>query len=173
MARLASMGIIILFFVLLMLQLASTKRQLQRAWELDKTYITFSELDIDKDEYYPGDIVGFKYTRYAQREGTYPVVYISIDCFENIDTGEIFPGITGARIVKESGETVRHGLRKLPDFATPGRYKIEGSVISQTNRLTAAQAYTSEAFVVKPRSAGSKPKGGPEDTPTPSQPVAP
>src|SRR6185295_18127885 len=148
--------------------------QLQRSWELDKTYITFSELDIDKDEYYPGDIVGFSYTRFAQREGTYPVVYISIDCFENIDTGEIFPGITGARIVKESGNVTRHGLRKLPEYATPGRYKIEGSVISQTNRLTAAQAYTSEAFVVKPKPMGSKqPKGVPEDTPTPPQPVSP
>lgn len=149
--RWLSRCVILLAFFLIVLQLFLVSRSVKENRRLAKTYVAYNELDIEKDEYRAGDVVGFNYTRTASKEETYPVLYETIDSFENVDTGDVFPGVSAVRIIYEPGVEHRHGVRKLPDYATPGRYRVEGSIRSQTSRLTSAIPYRSEVFVVKPK----------------------
>jgi hypothetical protein len=82
----------------------------------------------------------------------YPLLLLTIDSFENFDTGELFEGATNARIVQHNGTIEQQASRKLPDWITPGNnYAFVGWSSSQTNRFHAASYYMSNRFKVVPK----------------------
>jgi hypothetical protein len=139
------------FALFVAMQLIATKRNVDDVAELAKSYISYSTFTPDKPEYRPGDLVRFTFTRTAEKSpevDSYPLLLLIVDSFENQDTGEVFSGILGSRIVHESGTETLHALRRLPEWATPGTYVLEGYSSTQTNRPTRATFYTSSPFKV-------------------------
>jgi len=141
-----------IFFV--SMQVYQVRKEMIAVAELGKGWVVYSKIVPDKAEYAPGELVHFNYTRTSDVEGTYPLLLLTLDSFENMDTGEIYAGTMGARVIKQSGTRNLRATRKLPDYASPGTYTLEGWISSQTNRLTRAEYYSSEPFrVVAPKSA--------------------
>jgi len=142
------------FIVFVSAQVWNVRKAMIEQAELAKSGITYTKIYPDKNEYAAGDLVHFSYTRTADAEGKYPLLLLTLDSFENMDTGEIYAGTMGARVIKQSGTRNLRATRKLPDYASPGTYTLEGWISSQTNRLTRAEYYSSEPFrVVAPKSA--------------------
>jgi len=121
--------------------------------ELDKPMFSITKLKPDKTEYHPGDAVHFTFERNSAAIGgvTFPVVLLTVDSFENQDTGEIFEGEIGARVIHAPGGIRRRATRMLPEGATPGIYILEGWARAEGKRLSQGVPFESEPFKVTPK----------------------
>jgi hypothetical protein len=133
-------------------QLWNTKERVQLSQELEQSPIEFSSWTPEKAEYQPGDLIHFTFTR-TTKEQKEPLLLISVDFFENADTGEIFRAASVPKKIREWGSESVVAARRIPNECPPGRYTLEGLASAQTTRLTRTVGYSSEAFtiVAKPK----------------------
>lgn len=124
----------------------------QKGRELEESPITYDIAQPDKQEYFPGELIHFTNARHVSPTKTQPlpILLFTLDSFENIETGEVFPGTQAARIVREIGDHPFHATRRIPADASPGIYVFEGLGASQSSRLARATPYTSQPFRVLP-----------------------
>lgn len=139
---------VIVFMALVLVQIVRTATVVKEQAELAASTVLYFDVKPEKPEYHPGDLISFTYTRIDKKEDNYPLLLTTIDSFENKDTGEIYPGQVGARVILHSGTEHRRATRRLADWATPGTYVWEGSAKSETARMSRASYILSAPFKV-------------------------
>lgn len=113
--------------------------------------VTYDELIPDREEYFPGDLIRFTYNRKCKGDNAdLPLIMLTVDSFENLDTGEIFVGTFASRIVRRNGTEHLQALRRLSTDCTPGIYAFEGWVSIQGVVPTQPVPYSSRKFKVLP-----------------------
>jgi hypothetical protein len=139
-------------FLLASLQLYLLNISLQETRELEASPIVYGEVVSDRLEYRPGDLITFRSVRYVKptAKQPLPILLLTIDSFENQDTGEVFSAQMASRIVREEGERHFKATRRIPPDCTPGTYVFEGWASSQTSRMSRAVAYSSNTFTIRP-----------------------
>lgn len=139
-------------FLLMSLQLYMTNESVKEARDLEASPILYGEVISDRLEYRAGDLITFSSVRYVTptAKQPLPILLLTIDSFENQDTGEVFSAQMASRIVRETGERHFKATRRIPADCTPGRYVFEGWASSQTSRMSRAVSYSSNEFTILP-----------------------
>lgn len=150
----------LLFAALLVLALQSknilSEVRTKRALEASPT--TYGELIPDKEEYSAGELIRFSYDRTCNvNDAALPLLMLTVDSFENLDTGEVFMGTFASRIVRRNGTEKFNALRRLSEDCTPGTYSFEGWISIQGSVPTQPVPYSSRKFKVKKSTSPSKP----------------
>lgn len=106
----------------------------------------------EKHEYKRGEIIKFHYIREIKLIGDEkePILTMSMDCFENLDDGEVYPCPIIGRVIQKAGRVDRIATRKIPEEATPGRYIFQGWMRAETLRRTMPFPYQSTEFIIVP-----------------------
>lgn len=116
-----------------------------------QTPITFlSPLTPQEKEYAPGELVRFDVTRditFSDDENQ--LLLVAFDSFQNVDTGESYPGAMVGRVVKRSDPLTITVVRQLPPKMTNGNYVLEGWAQAATAKRSMPASYVSLPFVVK------------------------
>lgn len=128
-------------------------RVVQTKQAFEASPVTYSELIPDKEEYEAGELIGFTFERTCKTNPTsLPLLMLSADSFENLDTGEMFTATSlASRSVRRNGTERLRALRRLSPDCTPGTYSLEGWVNIQEAFATQAVLYSSRPFKVVKR----------------------
>lgn len=148
------LGVNLLLFVAmlyLVIQGAYTWRAVTEKRSFEQSPVVYSELIPDREEYYPGDLIQFTFDRTCKVADyqQLPLLMLTVDSFENLETGHVFSGTFASRIVRRSGTEHLNALRRLSDDCTPGSYLFEGWVSIQGAYPVQPVPYSSRKFVVK------------------------
>lgn len=139
-------GFLFLAAALVVVQLWSVQRALRAVQESEASPIHFAgPLRPERGVYYVGEKIRFRYERISSDPG---LLFLALDGFENLETGELYPNPLAARQVHASDE-VGLAVRFLPPRMTPGRYVLRGWLMPQTSRRTLTVGYVSEPFEVR------------------------
>lgn len=151
--RIAVDAVLFIAIMIVAIQVQSVLRAVETKRALELSPTTYSELIPDKDEYTAGDLIGFTYDRTCKvDDSALPLLMLTVDAFENLDTGEIFVGTFASRIVRRNGTEHLRALRRLSPDCTPGTYSFEGWISIQGTLPTQPVPYFSRKFrVVAPR----------------------
>ena len=103
-------------------------------------------LEPDRPAYRPGDTLRLTYTRQTTEPD---FLVLMVESFENIETGEVFPGPLLGRSAGGMGTLTTRSVRVLPRELPQGHYVLEGWALPQTSRRSLPSRYTSEPFEVK------------------------
>ena len=134
-----------LFFVIL--QSAAIHSAARKAALSQETPIKFlGLLEPDRHIYKPGDTLRLTYTRQTTEPD---FLVLMVESFENLETGEVFPGPLLGRSVGSMGTLTTRSVRVLPKELPPGQYVLEGWALPQTSRRSLPSRYTSESFEVR------------------------
>lgn len=108
------------------------------------------DMEPDREEYYPGDVVRLHYIRnvHLPKGEPPPLPAINVDAFENIDNGILYPATLMGRIIEKDGKIDRIAVRQLPEHMEPGVYIFEGWMRLETQRRSAPVPYKSKPFRV-------------------------
>lgn len=150
--RIAADAVLVTLAGLALIQLAATRKAIDRQRKFASSPVKYSVLVPDKQQYHPGDLISFSYHRFAQLEQDDDLLLLlTIDSFENLNTGEVFPGVQASRIIKKSGDFTARATRRLSLDASPGTYSFEGWLSVQGDVPIRNAPYFSQTFQVVPQ----------------------
>jgi hypothetical protein len=107
------------------------------------------EMVPERSEYVAGEQIRFLYDRHVVFDPAKgPLLTVTVDSFENVETGELYPGATIGRVIDQPGPITRKAVRRLPVDMAEGTYVFKGWMHAETMRRSLPVAYRSRPFKV-------------------------
>jgi hypothetical protein len=107
--------------------------------------VKFSQLHVvEQRVYHPGDTIRFDFLKEISQDN---IAILTLDTWQNLSTGESYPGPILGRVAKKGVEqTVLY--RRLPENLSTGEYILEGWASAQLEKRALPARYFSETFQV-------------------------